>query len=465
MIVTIALWRWVRLKNSFVKHWASLQLAHPMLDSAGTHWVAVSGGADSIALLHLLGKLPDSLRPRLKAVHVNHGLSDQSDSWGDFCASAARTLKVPFVSIELIPDATECKRLGVEAWARTARYSAIEKRMAAGDVLHCAHHESDQAETLVLALMRGAGPDGQASMPVVRRLGAGWLCRPVLLFSRDQLRAYAAEHQGEWIEDPSNVDCEFDRNFVRAEVLPKLIERWPAANRSLARAASLASASSAANSWFAKQALDKLVDSNDCVVSPVVTMSRPSRISVHAILNFPQVVRAQILRAWVSESGMPTIPFAKMAEVERSVLSADGQKNPSLHWATHACLWRYAGSLWLFIPERVELPATLNPGEDLAVGDGLVRLEPSDTGIPVPRGGFRLTQRVGGERLRKQCGGQSSLLKKFLNESSVLPWWRDQLPLVWSGSKLIAVAGVWQQEGSGGWQLSWSPAPVIKKTN
>lgn len=458
----IALWLWALLKNSFERHWASLQLAHPELRSAPTHWLALSGGADSVALLHLLHKLPADLRPALKVIHVHHGISPHADQWLLFCQGIVEALDIPFVSIKVTASDADRKRLGLEGWARTARYAAISEQIEAGDVVHCAQHQSDQAETLILALMRGAGPDGQASMPVIRALGGGWLCRPLLRFTRAELQAFAMQEQGDWIHDPSNDDTQFDRNFIRAEISPKLNERWPSANRSLARAASLAAESSQANSWFAQQALRALVDSGNCIVSDNASLGAPSNISIESLSSYPVAVRNQVLRQWVSESGMPTIPFAKMCEVDDSILTASTDKNPYLSWDGNVVLARFADRLWLYRDQLLEQPSRLRAGEKIAYGNGVLSLTPSDNGFAVPDDGVEITQRGGGERFRKLQGGQSTLLKKYLNEQAVLPWWRDRLPLIWSGGELVAVADLWQQQGTGNWQLSWLPAPVLR---
>jgi tRNA(Ile)-lysidine synthase len=425
------------------------------------HWLALSGGADSVALLHLLHQLPDEARPPLSVVHVHHGLSEDANGWLLFCQQVADKLGIPFHSIRLDYDHSERRRLGVEGWARTARYAAIAELIGEGDVVHCAQHQSDQAETLILALMRGAGSDGQASMPILRKLGSGWLCRPLLDFTRADLQEFALQEQGEWVEDPSNSDKSFDRNFIRSEILPVMAERWPSANRSLARAASLAGEASDASQWFARRMLAELLIRGECLIVEGPSRSQPSSIAISAFADLPIPVRNQLLRQWVVDSGVATLPHAKMAEIDESMLPARSDKNPFLTWGNGVYLGRFRNRLWLFNEAQIDWPATINLDQNVACDGGSLSLVASDEGFAIPEGGLRITRRQGGERFSKQLDGHSTLLKKFLNEKSVLPWWRDHLPLLWSGKELVAIGDLWQRKGNGGWRVAWSPAPVL----
>ncbi len=202
--------------------------------NAPTWHIAFSGGLDSTVLLHLLASLANTQTlPPLRAVHVHHGLQAAADAWPAHCQAVCDSLGVPLrlMRVQVRPGAS------LERAARDARYQAFMQAMGAGEVLFTGQHRDDQAETLLFRLLRGAGVRGLAAMPEHRPLAQGHLVRPLLAFSRSELEAYAQQHQLHWIEDPSNVDPRFSRNYLRHRVLPSLTERWPQAITQLARTA------------------------------------------------------------------------------------------------------------------------------------------------------------------------------------------------------------------------------------
>ena len=197
--------------------------------------VAYSGGVDSTALLHALVHA-GTARP-VVAIHVDHGLHPGSAAWSRHCQAEASSLGVDFIGRRVVvADSTDS---GPEAAARQARYSAFLAIVQTGDCLLSAHHETDQAETLLLNLLRGSGPAGLAGIGVRQPFGRGHLLRPLIGIDGGALEAYARDHGLAWIDDPSNEDTRFDRNFLRREILPRLAERWPAVSRRLARSARL----------------------------------------------------------------------------------------------------------------------------------------------------------------------------------------------------------------------------------
>lgn len=193
--------------------------------------VGLSGGCDSVVLLHVLRRL--GLGERLTAIHVHHGLSPHAESWAVFCAEYCARLDVPLKIARVEVD--QQSGLGLEAAARAARYAALAE--CAAEALILAQHQGDQAETLLFNLLRGAGVAGAAGIPEERPLAGKRLLRPLLACSRSELEAYATRHGLAWVEDESNADTRYSRNFLRHEVLPVLSRRFPAAERSLALAA------------------------------------------------------------------------------------------------------------------------------------------------------------------------------------------------------------------------------------
>ena len=207
-------------------------------DSPRRYVIGFSGGLDSTVLLHALAETAAEHKTPLLAVHVDHGMQSESAGWAEQCRVTAEQYGVEFRSQRVAVDLGSGK--GPEAAARTARYAALCQLMSPGDWLLSAHHEDDQAETLLLNLLRGSGPAGLAGIAAIRRLEPGWLARPLLAFPRAALEQYAAKHGLSWIEDPSNAERILDRNYLRHEVLPLLEVRWPGASQRLNRSSRIA---------------------------------------------------------------------------------------------------------------------------------------------------------------------------------------------------------------------------------
>ena len=205
--------------------------------TASACWVAFSGGVDSHVLLHALAARRHELAMPLGAVHVDHGLHGHSPAWAEHCRQVCADLGVEYA--RLAGDARPAPGESPEAAARALRYGLLADWLPAGALLLSAHHQDDQAETLLLQLLRGAGPKGLSAMPGAAPLGRGTLLRPLLDCGRADLLAYARAQRLDWLEDPSNADTRLDRNFLRQRLLPELKTRWPAAAAVLARSSEL----------------------------------------------------------------------------------------------------------------------------------------------------------------------------------------------------------------------------------
>ena len=198
---------------------------HPVVPEGSSIALGLSGGADSVVLLHLLRQLAVRYAWRLSAVHVHHGISPQADAWAAFCADLCVRENIP-LQIERV-NIAPLRHLGIEAAARTLRHAALARQQV--DFIALAHHQDDQVETLLLQLLRGAGVRGVSAMPVFkRRDGASAIVRPLLDIARSTLLAYAQQHALQWVEDESNADDAYPRNFLRHRVLPLLQQRFPA---------------------------------------------------------------------------------------------------------------------------------------------------------------------------------------------------------------------------------------------
>ena len=284
--------------------------------------VALSGGADSVALLAAAAELAAApiamLGPRLslRAIYVDHGLTAAAPLAAAAAAAAAR-LAVPLTTLSI--EVPTGRGESVEAAARTARYAALAAALAPGECLLTAHHREDQAETLLLQLMRGAGLPGLAAMPAVARLGPGWLLRPLLDVPRAALRAYAEARGLPWHEDPMNADPRYDRAYLRTTLWPLLEARWPAAATTLARSAGHLAA--------AQRLLDEV--SADYVKS----LERGPALSVAGLKPLSPDRRAEVLRYWLRSRRLPVPPARRLALLADEVLAARRDGAPKLRLA------------------------------------------------------------------------------------------------------------------------------------
>jgi tRNA(Ile)-lysidine synthase len=397
--------------------------------------VALSGGADSVALLAAAAELAAAPlaalgpRLRLRALYVDHGLVAARPLAAAAAAAAAR-LGVPFGELTVRIETGRGESL--EAAARTARYAALAAALQPGECLVTAHHREDQAETLLLQLLRGAGLPGLASMPAAARLGSGWLLRPLLDVPRAALRAYAVARGLPWHEDPMNADPRYDRAYLRASVWPLIAARWPAAATTLARSAGHLAA--------AQRLLDEA--SADYVKS----LQRGPALSVAGLRELAPERCAEVLRYWLRSRRLPVPPARRLALLAGEVLGARHDGTPKLVWPGVE-LRRFDGRLYAFAPlpplpvaAGTRLPAP--PGE-LALGAlgrvvmrwrrGPATLDVTDTERLVVGG------REGGERLRLEPRGPSRPLKDLLREARVPPWTRARALLVREGGALVAV--------------------------
>ena len=422
-----------------------LQTLKPWRNAPAWH-IAFSGGLDSTVLLHLLASLAKTeTLPSLSAVHVHHGLQAVADAWPSHCQSVCDSLGVPLrvIRVQVQPGAS------LERAARDARYRAFTEVTGAGEVLLTGQHRDDQAETLLFRLLRGAGVRGLAAMPAHRLLAGSHLVRPLLDVPRAELEAYAQEHTLKWIEDPSNADSRFSRNYLRHRVFPALTERWPHAVASLARTAGHLSE--------AQSLLDELAQMDLQAAdqpSPFPWLPLPS-LALAPLRKLSDARQRNALRHWLTP--LSRLPDSDHWAGWRSLRDAKGDAQP---------LWRLAdGELhrngdrvwWLpstwseFSDATVSWPHPQNPLE--LPGNGQLRLIGE-----VPDGPLAVRYRQGGEVIEVPGRGRRDL-KRLLNESGLPGFIRGRLPLLYQGEQLLGVpslAGQWSTR-SADWQLDWMP--------
>lgn len=430
---------------------AFLQARRQDAPTVGGLVVALSGGPDSLTLLLAAAQIAPVAGYRLRALHVHHGLHPDADAWAAQAMAQAAAVGVPCAVLPVVVPAVA----SVEGAARVARYEALASALAADEAMLLAHHQDDQAETLLLRLMRGAGLQGLAAMRPVstwrlpdggdaarwrpwlelpRSALARWLPRGVACVRRHDPSVSASALTP--VVDPANRDTRFDRTLLRHELLPLLQRRWPEASAQLARSAAQLAGQAAA--------LDALADE---VLTRAELASAALSLPVLAALD--DAALQPVLARWLSRRGAPSLPVRYWPRLRRELLQARVDAAPQLAWAGWS-LRRYREALYLIADaELMPLPAegvvwpdprvplrwagrewqaeALMPG--LAEGDPLLRLP------------WRLAPRVGGERWRPAGRKHSVSVKHWCQEQGIPPWERERLVLLWVGDEVVAVVG------------------------
>ncbi len=409
----------------------NLLAAHPTIQGL---ILGYSGGVDSHVLLHLLASQCENWEGRtLTAVYVDHGLQPASARWGQHCAEVCRKLEVDFRRLRV--DAQPQVGESPEAAARRARYRALALLLGARDALLTAHQRDDQAETLLLQLLRGAGPHGLAAMPPVAPLGRGVLWRPLLNVERAEILAYAEYHGLHWIEDTSNLSREPDRNYLRHEILPLLKARWPAFSGTMARSARLCA-----------EAAVLLDDLADLDLIQVAT-ERPDCLAIPALQALAENRQRNALRRWFRKLHLPSPNAHHLESILREAISAPHDRQPLIHWP--GCeVRRYRERLYAMEPlpshdsSRVfPLPPELTELSIPGIGQlQLNRIQGQGIRLAALIGrSLTVRFRQGGERFRPIGRSHSQELKKLLQEADIPPWERDRLPLLYVDEVLVAV--------------------------
>lgn len=393
--------------------------------------VAYSGGLDSTVLLHALATYARISRNGLLALHIDHRLHPQSPTWAEACRETANALGID-CEVRVAAD-TPPRQSGIEQWAREVRYAAFADILAPGDVVVMAHHRDDLAETVLLRLLRGAGPEGLAGMPATRALGRGHLLRPLLAVPRADIEDYATAHELEWSEDPSNADPAYDRNYVRHHVVPGLLTRWPGAVDQIARVAELQAGAASGLRAYADRLLGEALDGEH------------GGLAIGAVVQTEPGMLSWVLRRWLERQGLPQPDAVHLAELQRMIL-ARTDANPSLAYKG-AEVRRYRGRLYAG-PARgsvdlaprawsVAMPLNLAWGELRAVparGEGIARAAIEGKALSV-------RFRAGGERCRLPGRDHHHALKHLFQQWGVPPWQRADTPLLYVDGDLAAVGG------------------------
>ncbi|MEQ8035234.1 tRNA lysidine(34) synthetase TilS [Xanthomonas sp. WHRI 6106] len=386
--------------------------------------IAYSGGMDSAVLLHALAAIPAYRARGLRALHVHHGLHADADAWALHCQHTCAALQVPLriVQVQVARDSG----LGLEAAARQARHAAFAESLAPGEWLALAHHRDDQAETFLLRALRASGPDGLGAMRAQRRFADGMAWRPLLTRARADLQAYAQVHRLHWIEDPSNADARYDRNFLRTRVLPLLQQRWPQAADALARSAQL---SADAGELLLHEDLRLLPD----------MQTATGALDLQLLRAQPAARRPRLLRAWASAAGAPPLPAHGVAVLEQEIEHHAADRQACFAWQqVEVRRWRHR--LYLrrpSVPWPAHWSAPWDGAQPLCLPDGAQLQLLGAQGLRFAQP-LLVRGRHGGERIVLPQRAHSHRLKHLLQASDLPPWERDRLPILWAGDQVLA---------------------------
>ena len=464
-----------RGRSAFGPDWLRERLAHLLPGFPDVALcIALSGGVDSTALLAALAEARSSGRHggtrdwRLRALHINHGLHPNAKSWSAHCRKLARRLGVPLKVLTV--SVPRERGASLEEAARLARYRCLAEQLRRGEALLTAHTQDDQLETVLLQLFRGCGLAGLAAMPAVAPLGPGSLVRPLLGCSRSELEAWVRARELAWIEDDTNRDERFDRNYLRRQVLPLVRQRWPGVGAAVARSARHAAEAQGLLTALGQADLERASDG--------------ASLSVKALRTLPLERRRNVLRLWIASRGR-TLPDARrLEEIAGPLIDARADAHPQVEWSEEwgkesakesareativrrVIVTRHADLLSIAQMPIAEHEPVLDSGElaaptaqldwewresfRCALPDGGAlelapeRHGPIDLDALPPR--LAITWRRGGERLRVRRGGPRRALKSLLREARVPLAERANLPLILADGALIAVADLWIDE-------------------
>lgn len=402
---------------------------HLPLDKLPSHinrlFIAFSGGIDSNVLLHRL--LEYKSQYTLMLWHINHGLQNNALSMEEYAVSQARTyaLEYRIDRLSLNPGSGN-----LEAKARQQRYNLFSSALTCHDALLTAHHMNDQAETLLLNMMRGSGASGLRAIAMKKNLGKGILFRPLLNSTRQAIECYAAHHGLDWVNDPSNKSLHFDRNYIRHQVLPVLIKRWPSSVNQLHRVCEWQN-----ENYSLMQELAQ-IDFHDSRAKKAFSVF--SCLSIKSLLDLSDARKKNLIRHWLKQQGKPVIGYKKMHQL-LSILDLRADASPVVEGDNYS-IRIYQGFLYI-----VNHPPVYSLESSYSIA--------TDADLEIPCIGFRqsrksilkkLNRTDEGQNLRIQFRTQADMdsshrhrLKRLFQRHKVPPWVRDITPLVIVDDELV----------------------------
>ena len=393
--------------------------------------IAYSTGVDSHVLLELMNEMRHSDRAiKLRAIHIDHALQVQSVQWSEHARQVCEALQVPLTVKQVqVKESGD----GLEASARIARYAEFSAFIAPKEHLLLAQHAEDQAETFLLQALRGSGPDGLSAIPRKRRFADGYMGRPLLGCSKDSLLVEAKLRQLNWIEDPSNEDSRHDRNYLRHQVMPMIKSRWPSAAKTLGRSALRSAAASQVLTTLAREDLQK------------TRVAGTAYLSLSALKQLPRERVYAVLRLWVRQRGWRMPRLQDLAQVMSNLVEARRDSNGVVNVRDYE-FRRFKDNLCLLMPQVETEPFRYvwqAPFDELfiaEIGVSLSKALCNRQGIALPEhGSITVKSRAGGELIKLGEPAYHKAVKKILQESTVPPWQRDSVPLLYIDGRLAAI--------------------------
>ena len=430
--------------------------------------IAFSGGMDSMVLLHIFYILKQDklINQPIIALHANHNLQPNSNAWQQFCGDWCQARNIPYITETLSLDTNQPSKpnINIEATARKARYAFFSQHMQSGDYLCTAHHQDDQLETLLLRLARGAGLTGLTAIARTTPFAGGYLHRPLLDYSRKQIEHYAKAQELQWIEDPSNQQTDFDRNYLRHQVIPALKQRWPSIAASSVKTTDLLAKNQQVIDEYTSELLGKIQNTFN-------------GLNINALKQLNPATRNLVLRSWLKASNHAYPTRIKLKEIAKQMLGARSDANPIVRYGSteirryknfiYCFKTKYGFKTKAFKKERLLTnyfwqgqESIILPGSTLyftkTYGKGLSY----DKVRPDQNSGLSIGWRQTSVNCKPQ-GRRTKSLKKWLQEYQVPPWLRYKIPLVCCNDELIAVADLficesWQAKNNAwGLTLHW----------
>jgi tRNA(Ile)-lysidine synthase len=430
------------MPNNPILLFSALRAAIPV--ASPSIYIAYSGGVDSHVLLHACTELIE-FKGKITAVYVHHGLQAIAEDWAIHCQREAEKLGVNFQLLRVKAQAKNGE--SPEEAARNARYQALQTLLDEKDVLLVAQHREDQLETVLLQLFRGAGVQGLAAMPKTMPFGKGQLLRPFLDVPKSAILAYAQQFNLMWITDPTNACDDFDRNFLRNQLIPLIKTRWTQVDKTVSRSA-----------YHCAAAQDLLQDMAENLFAVVRTASPlkdwqsslGQSLSINRLKQFNQQKQQLIIRYWFKTLDLQMPSSAFIAAILTEVIEAKSSATPALkknglvirrYQDTLYCLKdlpgfkNLEGLIWQAIENKVILP-----------DNSVLERRPADSGIPIAlwqTATVTVRFRQGGEKIRLAGRNGQHRLKNLLHDAGIPPWQRDTLPLIYFDDRLVAVANLW----------------------
>lgn len=401
----------------------------------GKVFIAYSGGIDSHVLLQLVSTI-EHLKSKVVSIYINHGLQEESKQWELHCEKTSIALGVEFHCVDV--NVENNARVSLEEAARNARYSAFKTFLNKGDVILLAQHREDQMETVLLQLFRGAGVRGLSGMPLLIDFGNGQMARPFLDVSKKEIIEYAKFHCLNWVDDPSNQQNNFDRNFLRNQVIPLVKQRWPAIDKTVSRSAGHCANSDTLSQYVAKQWLDEICDKND------------QTLMIASLLALDVSQQCLVVRQWFEFMGLRMPSAGKVDKILHEIVQARSGANPELNGKGYV-IRRYRNKLYCLKSKKGGLKildtywprGVKNIGFQAGYGLSLI-----DTlgGISKTRWNaseIRIKPRAGAEKIKPVGRHCHHSLKKLFQEKGIPPWERDNTPLIYIDDQLAAVSDLW----------------------